>query len=360
MARTTSSPRLPDKRYGFPADSFDPANLPDYDHEFLTPQELDAFIQALSAPDPIQPSDDASTVRVSSPGLQTSSSWDVTKRASSILEEDPQGSAAASDTASALTPTTNQSSSVGANGAALQSRDSLFITAQNDWAPVNQKVVRPGGGGSRRSRRKGRRAAGNVLGRRTKDETREGYLYGLLKWPFLLFVGGWIVGLAVTYVFTRTYIWFYEQFVTWRGRREQLRRNMRATANYQDWRTAAKQLDDYLGNQAWKEENEFAYYDHKTVRRVWDQMRKYRVKAEAVEGKLSGEANYLEESNEGQASHEDRSAVEDLKSLLVACVKNNFVGVENPRLYSQTYYGTKNLVQNFVDEGKSPKMPFYL
>jgi hypothetical protein len=26
--------------------------------------------------------------------------------------------------------------------------------------------------------------------------------------------------------------------------------------------------------------------------------------------------------------------------------------VENSRLYSQTYYGTKNLVQDFVDEGE--------
>ena len=31
-------------------------------------------------------------------------------------------------------------------------------------------------------------------------------------------------------------------------------------------------------------------------------------------------------------------------------VKNNFVGVENPRLYSETYYGTKHLAQNFIDE----------
>ncbi|PHH83987.1 hypothetical protein CDD83_2680 [Cordyceps sp. RAO-2017] len=36
--------------------------------------------------------------------------------------------------------------------------------------------------------------------------------------------------------------------------------------------------------------------------------------------------------------------------MIEACVKNNFVGVENSRLYSQTYYGTKNLVQNFIDE----------
>ena len=41
--------------------------------------------------------------------------------------------------------------------------------------------------------------------------------------------------------------------------------------------------------------------------------------------------------------------IEELKSLLENCIKNNFVGVENPRLYSETYYGTKELVQDFVD-----------
>lgn len=34
-------------------------------------------------------------------------------------------------------------------------------------------------------------------------------------------------------------------------------------------------------------------------------------------------------------------------------MKNNFVGFENPRLYSETYYGTKDLVQNFVDEAET-------
>ncbi|OTA33853.1 Patatin-like phospholipase domain-containing protein, partial [Hortaea werneckii EXF-2000] len=43
-------------------------------------------------------------------------------------------------------------------------------------------------------------------------------------------------------------------------------------------------------------------------------------------------------------------AIEDLRSLAEACVKNNFAGFENPRLYSETYYGTKNLVQDYVDE----------
>ncbi|CAG8801891.1 2998_t:CDS:2, partial [Gigaspora rosea] len=32
------------------------------------------------------------------------------------------------------------------------------------------------------------------------------------------------------------------------------------------------------------------------------------------------------------------------------CVKNNFAGVENVRLYSQTYYGTKKIVEEYYDE----------
>jgi hypothetical protein len=201
-----------------------------------------------------------------------------------------------------------------------------------------------------KSRKKGRRSGRArktveaVVGKRSKDETREGYLYGLLQWPFLLIVGTWILGLGVAYLATRLYIWLYEHFIAWRGTRDKLRRAMRATSSYDEWVAAAKRMDEFLGNEGWKEENEFAYYDSVTVRRVWEQMRKCRAKAERVEEKL-GAVN-------GEGEGRDRKDVEDLKALIEACVKNNFVGVENPRLYSQTYYGTKNLVQNFVDEGK--------
>lgn len=100
-------------------------------------------------------------------------------------------------------------------------------------------------------------------------------------------------------------------------------------------------MDSFLGNDKWKVEDEYAYYDHKTVRRVLDQIRKCRRKIEE------------EEKNgvNGNATAKRSKAVDDLKALIEACVKSNFVGVENSRLYSQTYYGTKNLVQEFIDEG---------
>jgi hypothetical protein len=106
----------------------------------------------------------------------------------------------------------------------------------------------------------------------------------------------------------------------------------------------AKELDTFLGNDKWKDVDEFAYYDSKTVRRVLDQIRKCRRKIEQEENSSK--------TGMGNGNSDPSKAVEDLKALIEACVKNNFVGVENSRLYSQTYYGTKNLVQEFVDEGE--------
>jgi hypothetical protein len=48
-----------------------------------------------------------------------------------------------------------------------------------------------------------------------------------------------------------------------------------------------------------------------------------------------------------------RDDVEGVCAVLHACVRNNFAGVESFRLYSESYYGTKNLVQEYLDEGES-------
>ncbi|KAK2589825.1 hypothetical protein QQS21_012496 [Conoideocrella luteorostrata] len=319
--------------YGFPLESFDTSALPDVDHEFVRSEELAAFENALQAPDPLQsPTEDTSGIR--SP-MSTSSSFNLTKRNSQagIGDDDDYGNADAIAAAAAA-----------AGGELPPQHDvytqGTFFTAQNDWAPVSSKFYKR----RRKSFKSGKRRKGaskaveGLLGTRTKDETREGYFYQLSKWPLLIFVFAWLGGLALAYLLTRWYIWVYEHFFTWRGRRETLRRNMRKASTYQDWVAAARELDAFLGRQTWREENEFAYYDSKTVKRVWEQLKKLRAKAEAQETKSANQIG------------EHRTAVEDLKSLVEACVKNNFVGVENARLYSQTYYGTKNLVQNFIDE----------
>lgn len=205
---------------------------------------------------------------------------------------------------------------------ALSAPESSSVIALNDWRPVRQRVKRKKTGQRKNPRR-------------TTDETREGFVYTILKWPLFLIVSGWILFLSASYLLTRTYIWAYERLVTWRGRRQSLRRNLRSKTNYDDWRIAAQELDSHLGNEQWKETDDYAYYDYTTVTKVKDQLKAGRKLAESKE-KLKNESS--------------KEIVDKLRSLVEACVKNNFVGVENPRLYSETYYGTKHLAQEFIDE----------
>lgn len=210
---------------------------------------------------------------------------------------------------------------------------SLFITALNDWRPVRQRV-------KRRARRKPRRG---------KDETREGFVYTLLKGPLLLTVFGWIIFLFVAYILTRFYIYLYEHWVTWRGKREKLRQKLQSARSYEAWVKSAKELDSYLGNDKWKKPDDYAYYESKTIRRVKDHLREYRRKAEDEEHDqvtLTNGTKSLGKGGPGKKSE----AIDELRKLLEACVKYNFVGVENPHLYSETYYGTKNTVQEYIDE----------
>ena len=202
---------------------------------------------------------------------------------------------------------------------ALNAPETSPVVALNDWRPVHQRAKR-------------KKARPRKKPHRNTDETREGFVYSILKWPLLLLVSGWILFLTFSYLITRLYIYGYERMVTWRGQRQRFRHNLRSKTNYRDWRIAAQQLDTHLGNEQWKQTDDYAYYDHTTATKGKEQLKAGRILAKSQEGSSS------------------RDAVDKLRSLVEACVKNNFVGVENSRLYSETYYGTKRLAQDFVDE----------
>ncbi|KAI9702692.1 MAG: hypothetical protein M1820_006076 [Bogoriella megaspora] len=266
----------------FAPSAYDFTQIPDYDNDFVNENDFAEFVKALAAPD-ISPSQED----LLSPRLQ-----------------DP----------------------------------SVFITALNDWRPVHQKVVpddsnpRAASSSSKAKKRK--------KPRRGKDETREGFVYTLLKWPLLLFVLAWIICLGFGYLLTRLYIYLYEHWITWRGKRQKLRVALQKTNTYEEWVVASRKLDAYLGNEKWKGRDEYAYYDDATVRRVRGRLANLRKEVEAVERGLG-----VQNVENGEVS-----AIEELRGLCEACVKSNFAGVENPRLYSETYFGTKNLVQSFTDE----------
>ena len=208
---------------------------------------------------------------------------------------------------------------------ALDAPESSPFISLNDWKPIHQRVRRKITTSRGRKKKKPRRS---------KDETREGFVYALFKWPLLVVVLGWIIGLGASYWLTRLYVWAYERLVTWRGRRQNLREIIRSRTNYEDWRAAAEKLDQHLGNEQWKETDDYAYYDWTTVTEARGQLK-------------AGRELAARKQHENDSSKE---ATYKLRAVVEACVKNNFVGVENSRLYSETYYGTKHLAQDFVDE----------
>ena len=270
--------RTPSGILPFPSSAYDFTNIPDYDDDFVNEDDITAFARALTVPD-------------------TASTDDITH---------PHH----------------------------QQQSSQFITALNDWRPIHQKVRREN------HRKRKRKSVAGGGGGRGKDETREGYVYTLLKWPLLMIVCGWIVFLGAAYMLTRVYIYSYEDFITMRGKRQRLRRRLHETTTYEGWVDAAKEMDAYLGNEHWKAVDEYAYYNSKTIRRVRNELHSLRTSIEKAR---------QEQSKDG-TPQDITAAVEELRALVEAAVKDNFVGVESARLYSETYFGTKNLVQSFVDE----------
>jgi hypothetical protein len=100
---------------------------------------------------------------------------------------------------------------------------------------------------------------------------------------------------------------------------------MRNTNSYEEWIEAAKELDSYFKYNEWKEEIPFEYYDYKVLQKVNRDLKAFR-----------------QETDENP---------QKMKNILQNCVKLNYAGVENVRLYSHSYYGTKHIVEEYIDEG---------
>ncbi|KAF9103584.1 hypothetical protein BGX27_010504 [Mortierella sp. AM989] len=131
----------------------------------------------------------------------------------------------------------------------------------------------------------------------------KGYSFTLLRIPLLILI-------------------FSIMAIEMRGRRNRLRKDLRNASNYGDWKDAAQKLDTYMKKDEWKNDPDYGYYDYHLLSRVNRNLR------------LAREADRIDE----------------LKDHLQGVVKSNFGGVENARLYSHTYHGTKKPVENYVQE----------
>ncbi|OLL24401.1 Patatin-like phospholipase domain-containing protein, partial [Neolecta irregularis DAH-3] len=194
---------------------------------------------------------------------------------------------------------------------APEHEDVELIKAHNDWKPLRESIT------LRRKRSRRFKAKSKA-----KDEIREGWTYHILRWPVLILVFGWIWILGLLYFLVRFYVNMAEYYWIWTGIRYRMRERLRAARTYQEWKDAAMELDTYLGHDEWKKTPGFAYYDHSLIRKVLKTL---------------------------QSARQNQD-IDLLKSTLQACVKANFGGIESARLYSQTYYGTKDLVAKYIDE----------
>ncbi|KAF9428365.1 hypothetical protein BGZ94_002627 [Podila epigama] len=189
-------------------------------------------------------------------------------------------------------------------GAAASETSAELISAVTDFIPV-QQAPSPLSAKSLRS-----------------PQRYNGYSYTLLRIPLMVIIFSIMAVEMWIYVSVRQIVNIWEYFVTWRGRRNQLRKDLRNASNYGNWKAAAERLDTFLKKDEWKNDPDFGYYDYHLLSKV--------------------------NRNLHLAREADR--IEELKDHLQGVVKSNFGGVENARLYSQTYHGTKKPIEEYVQE----------
>ncbi|WFD45346.1 hypothetical protein MPSI1_004028 [Malassezia psittaci] len=183
------------------------------------------------------------------------------------------------------------------------------ISAASDFAPIHQKLLKPD-------------SDRNDKLRSVDRGVPEGFMYYALRWPLLCMMCWLISTEFMLYVFIRQVVNLFEVTIFWRGNAGKLRKRMRSSQTYGEWKRAALELDKFRDHNAWKEKDASAYYDWRIIQRVVAALRVTREK-------------------------EDVNA---LIGVLNLCLKNNFAGIENFSLYSQSFHGTKHLVEQYYQE----------
>jgi hypothetical protein len=64
------------------------------------------------------------------------------------------------------------------------------------------------------------------------------------------------------YILTRQVVNIFEWVLAWRGHKRQLRLQLRKAKTYEEWIKIAKELDQYMGFDDWKENGDDGYFDY--------------------------------------------------------------------------------------------------
>ncbi|GMM34236.1 hypothetical protein DASC09_015610 [Saccharomycopsis crataegensis] len=212
--------------------------------------------------------------------------------------------------------------------AGTSSSASNRIMSTNDWTPIyekldhglrNRKKDHHRDGSNHSSSHKSHAASQRLRKANKPDIFSNSISYKLFRWPILIFALWWISCLFTFYLMVRMAVAFSEFILTWRGDKKGLREKLRNSQNYQEWVENAKKLDSTFGLDQWRKDPVFYYYDYRTLAKTIKNLR----------------------------SSTNDCDIEQCMVVLQNCLKSNFAGIENPIMYSQTYYGTKYLIETY-------------
>ncbi|QER39183.1 DUF3336 domain-containing protein [Acinetobacter suaedae] len=101
-----------------------------------------------------------------------------------------------------------------------------------------------------------------------------------------------------------------------------LQERLRHTSSYEEWKDVALKLDQEMGAEAWKYDNESPYFDAEILSRRHNLLRKYRTQHRTL----------------------------DLMYVLREGLSYDFANIGHPMLFAETYIGTKKIIENYVEE----------
>ncbi|TPX51425.1 hypothetical protein SeMB42_g01913 [Synchytrium endobioticum] len=160
----------------------------------------------------------------------------------------------------------------------------------------------------------------------SRPRSRESFSSMLIRIPLLLGILSILFVDLILYIMVRQWVNMWESLTTWVGRGKELRQKLHQAKTYKEWSSYAKELDKYLGNEEWTKIEHSNEYDVPLIRKMARKLKRLR-------------------------SSGDPSAVREVRKVLAhgAC-KADVGGVQCAALYSHTYYGTKDIVESYVEE----------
>ena len=202
----------------------------------------------------------------------------------------------------------NNSEAASASRCKWQTQGIHPVAAASDFTPILERVQH-----TRKSKSRAVSADFGVFVR---------LMFSVLRWLFSVVLVWCLFADFVLYVLVRQVVHVFESLFAWSGGYGLLRRQLHQTRTYSEWKRVALVFDRFCNAESWKAHDASVSYDWHLLQRMTDALKTSR----------------------------EKNDMDTLMDVLSLCLQNAFAGVENLQLYSQTYFGTKHLVERYYAE----------